>query len=288
MSCLTRRLRISPLAATAGIALVTGNPASAQTVGIAAALRNNVQLAADSASKPHPVILKERVGLGNIILSGAGSMAQLLLLDQTSFTIGANARVRIDRFIYDPNRSASEVSASVITGAFRFMSGKSLHANPGRSSIHSPIASIGIRGTIVDGVIGEEAYKIAKREAGISVPSALVNDTATLVLLRGPGKRAQGGELPGRINVLADGVSVDLDEPGWAVFIPGPGQPPIGPFRLSDKGAQAIGTMLSNPVNYFPAIPWGNDPATNLQFEGLGGLRGAVTKDGTAPLNSGR
>src|SRR3546814_20762091 len=95
-------------------------------------------------------------------------MTQLLLLDKTSFTVGSNARVKIDRFVYDPARNASSVSASVAKGAFRFMSGKSLKNGRTRSSIQTPVASIGIRGTIVEGVVGREAIASAQRDPGIT------------------------------------------------------------------------------------------------------------------------
>src|SRR3546814_4509254 len=117
-------------------------------------------------------------------------MTQLLRLDMTSFTVGSNARVKIDRLFYDPVRNASSVSASVAKGAFRFMSGKSLKNGSTRSSIQTPVASIGIRGTIVEGVVGREAIDIAKREPGITQDFEADPETASLIVLRGPGSNA--------------------------------------------------------------------------------------------------
>ena len=275
----TRARRLSTSLATnlaaglaMGLAILIAPSASAQTVGITAALRNDVQL--KTAATPHKAALKERVSLGNDVLTGSASMAQLLLLDQTTFSVGANARVRIDRFVYDPDRSASAVSASVVTGAFRFMSSRALHANPGQSSIHTPVATIGIRGTMVDGVVGPEAIRIAAHESGISVPASADPATATLIILRGPGPHAQGQEAAGAIDITAGGITVSLDQPGMAVFFPGVGQAPSAPFSVSDRGGRAIGQSLRGQPQPSPFSPLQVDPGTNRQFECDGAAKG--------------
>jgi len=156
-----------------------------------------------------------------------------MLLDKSNFTVGANARVTIDRFVYDPSRSASAVGASVAKGAFRFLSGKSVKNMPGQTAIRTPVGSIGVRGTMFEGVVGEDAIRIAAAEGRRTEGSD--PDKALLVVLRGPAATAT--EAGGAINVaLLDGRSVDLDRPGLALFVPGPGAEPVGPFPLRDKG----------------------------------------------------
>jgi hypothetical protein len=258
-----------PLAMVTAILLTatSGGSALAQTVGIAAVVRNNVQLTTTAKPALHPAVVRERVSLGNDIVTGAASMTQLLLLDQTSFTVGAKARVRIDRFVYDPGQRASSVAATVAKGAFRFMSSPSLHARPGQSAIRTPVASIGIRGTIVEGVVGKDAIGIARREAAISANFTPDEETATLIVLRGPGRNAQGQIVQGAIDVSANGVTIPLEEGGLAVFIPGPNQAPIGPFRISTPGLGRMQVML-RPLpehgDHARRIP---DPLTDRQFE---------------------
>ena len=155
---------IIPAAALLTVAVF---PASAQTVGVNAAVVNDVRMTTQANPAVHKAVLKERVSLGNDIVTGRASVLQVLLLDHTSFTVGGNARIKVDRFVYDPNRSASSVGLSVAKGAFRFISGKPLHANPGQSAIRTPIVSIGIRGTIVEGAVGADAIRIARGEAAI-------------------------------------------------------------------------------------------------------------------------
>lgn len=240
---------------TLGLALLASagfvsSAASAQTVGVNAAVVNDVRMTTQANATLHKAVVRERVSLGNDILTGKGSRLQVVLLDHTTFTVGANARIKVDRFVYDPNRNSSSVGVSVGRGAFRFMSGRPTHNAPGQSSIRTPVASIGIRGTIVDGVVGADAIAITRTQPGISTAGA-DPETASLILLRGPGATA-AGEVPGGIDVSAGGATVPMDEAGLAVFVPAPGKAPIGPFRLTPRGSQMLVGLLSTPGARLP------------------------------------
>lgn len=254
------RLRV-PLLSLCAAALIAALPAgaNAQAVGINAAIRNKVMTRKAAEQSLRPAVLKARVSIGDQVVTAPASMLQLLLLDRSSFTVGANARVTIDRFVYDPARSASAVGASVARGAFRFMSGKPVRSMPGKTAITTPVASIGVRGTMFEGVVGEDAVRIAGGEegAGGGRPDA---ESATLVVLRGPAATAT--EPGGAIDVTANGKTIGVDRPGMAVFIPGPGQDPIGPFLLSDGGLLALHDLLRTSPDSRRDRDW-LDPQTN-------------------------
>lgn len=229
------------LAAAALAAFAT--PAHAQSIGVNAAIRNSVTIKTASDAAPRPAKLKERVSQGDAIATAAASTLQILLLDRTTITVGANARLKIDRFVYDPGRRASAVGASVAKGAFRFMSGKAMRGAPGQSSITTPVATIGVRGTIVEGVVGADAARIARGESAVGAGAG--NDAnATLIILRGPGAATQGDERPGGIDVIMGATTTSMDRPGLALFVPAPGQAAIGPFVISDAGLAALTDLL--------------------------------------------
>ena len=234
------------------LALLTGaalaaTPAAAQNVGVTAAVVNDVRMTTQANKTLHKAVVRERVSLGNDVLTGKGSRAQIMLLDRTTFTIGANARIRIDRFVYDPARNSSSVGATVGKGAFRVMSGRPTHAQPGSSTIRTPTASIGIRGTMIDGVVGADAIAIMMAQPGIPAFDA-DPETATLILLRGPGV-ATADEPMGAIDVTAGGKTVSMEGSGWAVFVPRPGAEPIGPFRISPESARLLTSLLLDPAS---------------------------------------
>jgi hypothetical protein len=234
------------LAATAAL-LFAAAPAPAQAqqaVGVVSALQNHVRVRKPRAPIPLPAALRQRIALGDEVHTGAKSQLQMLLLDQSVFTVGPNAQLAIDRFVYDPNRSVRSMGATVTRGAFRFMSGR---RTTGSSTIKTPIAAIGIRGTAIDGVVGRVAMLIA---AGERVGRGVRSDpaTASLIVLRGPGPQTRGNVSPGAIDVTAGGRTVSAARPMLAIYIPGPGQAPIGPFVISSAGLMQLQAVL------FPAL----------------------------------
>ena len=210
-----------------------GAQGGAAVIGLAAAVVGDVKLSNAGAPKPRAVAVRQRIALADLIQTGKGSQLQLILLDRSTFSIGANAMLRIDRFVYDPARGRNS-GASVTRGAFRFMSGQPNRANS--TTISSPVATIGIRGTVLDGVVGEAAREIAKGEIQPVRDAKADKQTATLVVLRGPGPRTEAGADVGAASVTSGGVTVELTEPMQAVYVPRAGAVPIGPFRLSPTG----------------------------------------------------
>ena len=223
--------------AAGGVAIAAAGP---QVVGIAAAVLNRVQIRPGSAPQYRPLLLRQRVALADQIETGERSQAQLLLLDKSTFTIGANARLTIDRFVYDPH--GRSVAATVAKGAFRFMSGRPDRG--GDASIGTPVSSIGIRGTIVEGVVGSEAIAIAGNEPALNARLQSDPETASLIVLRGPGAGAQGHVAPGSITVTAANRTVALDRPMLAAYVPQPGAAPIGPFTLSAEGLRRLEALV--------------------------------------------
>lgn len=232
-------LAIATALAFAGGAIGAPPP---QFVGINAAVLNSVRIRHQGAPMPFPAQLRQRVALADEVQTGVRSQLQILLLDKSVFTVGANARLTIDRFVYDPNRGSGSFAASVAKGAFRFMSGRP-HTSGG-SSVRTPTASIGIRGTVFEGVVGEDAVRIAQGEPGVGRDAGGDPGTASLIVLRGPGRATQGKTAPGAIDVTAGGRTVTLDRPMLASYVPYPGAAPIGPFVISRAGLQRLQALI--------------------------------------------
>ena len=226
----------------AGTAIAAGQP---QIVGINAAVLNNVRIRSAGAPQAHIAVVRQRVALNDEVQTGGRSQLQVLLLDKSVFNVGANARLTIDRFVYDPNRGARSLAASVTKGAFRFISGRP--DAPGSTSIRTPIASIGVRGTIVDGVVGQDAASIAAGEAGVGPRVRGDPATASLIILRGPGRRTQGRVQPGVIDVTSGNRTVTIDRPMRAVYVPAAGMAPIA-FTISAAGLEQVQALI------FPAL----------------------------------
>jgi hypothetical protein len=79
--------------------------------------------------------------------TAASSAAKLIFQDNTQFEIGPMSQVTLDRFVYDPDPSRSQVVLSVAKGAARFVTGNLPKSD---YEIRTPAATIGIRGTIIE------------------------------------------------------------------------------------------------------------------------------------------
>jgi hypothetical protein len=277
---LTRAGRIAAVLAAAGM---TASPVLAQAVGVNAAIRNKVAIRGAGTNKVRPAVLRERVILNDEVRTGGASQLQIILLDRTTFTVGANARVAVDRFVYDPAANSRSTGVSVTKGAFRFMSGRGLRHPTGPATVRTPVATIGVRGTIFEGVVGEVAVRIAEREAAVGKKVKVKKEEASLIVLRGPGPRTQGDTRPGAIDVTVGASQVTLDRPGLALYAPRVGAPPIGPFPISAAGLMALQSLLRTT-----AEPGGGGGKKGGKDDALLGAAGVAAVVGGAIILGGK
>lgn len=239
----------SNMIAAATLCSMVATPALSQVVGVNTAVRKNVMVRQDAASDARQAQVKQRVTLGNQVETGSASSLQVTLLDRTTFTVGPNAKFTVNKFVYDPTRKKSSVGASVAKGTFRMLSGKA--AKGGGNQVTTPAATIGIRGTMLEGSVGADALALAQAQGMLAQLSSVDPATATMIVLRGPGPRAQTGETQGEIEVTAGGRSVIINTPGQAVFVPFAGAAPIGPFQLSTTAYSQFDVMLRTSPQSF-------------------------------------
>lgn len=146
-----RALRAAALASTVALPSV---PALAQgKVGVAALVENEVN--GNLGGRARPLQVGSDVFGGERIQTGANGNAQLLFLDQTSFTIGPKADVTLDKFLYDPRRNTGNVVLETTKGAFRFVAGAQ---GADKYQIKTPVATIGVRGSVIYGIGGPNGF----------------------------------------------------------------------------------------------------------------------------------
>jgi hypothetical protein len=122
--------------------------ATAQKIGVDSAVRNDVSGIQGGAARP--LSNGSDVSANERIRTGQQSTAQLLFLDQTSLSVGAQSEVVLDRFVYDPNRGNGKVVINAGVGAFRFVSGAQKSSS---YEIRTPVATIGVRGTVIHWIV---------------------------------------------------------------------------------------------------------------------------------------
>ncbi|HZX85225.1 MAG TPA: FecR domain-containing protein [Reyranella sp.] len=126
------------------------------TIGDAAA-KVGVTSATDGDPLGKPPQAAERVlriGIdvqaNELITTNANDRAHLLFLDGSSLTVGPNAQLTIDKFVFDPSTKTGELAINASKGVLRLVGGKISKSSP--ITITTPSSTIGIRGgiTILD------------------------------------------------------------------------------------------------------------------------------------------
>ncbi len=154
------------------------------------------------------------VQANEIVTTGASDRAHLLFLDGSSLTVGPQARLTIDKFVYDPNSKTGALAVTASQGIFRFVGGKISKTAP--VTIATPAATLTIRG-------------------GIMIVSADATRTLAIFVF--------GNDM----TVTAGGHTTTVLRPGWQVTTytgMAPGQPaPTPPGSLASELAklEAIG-----------------------------------------------
>ncbi len=107
-----------------------------------------------------PLHVGDRVQEGDQLRTAVSSTIGITMADDTLVSMGADSRFVIQRFSFDPQTNHGNLVGHVLRGTMAFVTGLIAKMNPGNMEIHTPAATVGIRGTefIVD-VPAEESSK---------------------------------------------------------------------------------------------------------------------------------
>jgi trimeric autotransporter adhesin len=77
------------------------------------------------------------------VKTGSSGRAGLQFNDQSNLSVGASSQVRLDKFVYDPNKGTGSTVIEATRGTFRFTTGSQ---NKGEVKIKTPCGTLGTRG----------------------------------------------------------------------------------------------------------------------------------------------
>ena len=157
-----------------------------QIIGVVGAVSGSVK------TETRDLNTGDKIFLNEMIISSANSGAQILLLDQSTFTIGAESEVVMDTFVYDPKQNDGVIVANVKKGSLKVISGLISKKNPDNLTVNVPEGTLGSRGTEFQ---------------------TIVDKKKTQTLLIGPGKDNTLGLRPGAVLVANNKGSTLLNNP---------------------------------------------------------------------------
>ncbi|MFH1799961.1 MAG: FecR domain-containing protein [Candidatus Omnitrophota bacterium] len=233
-----------PVAAPGAVSSLEG----LSRIGVVAAIQGKVEVMTPGAAG-RVVQSGEEIFISDEVKTDTLGHLQILLLDETVFTIGPNSAITIDKFVYDPKTRVGNMEASITKGVFRYVSGKIAANKPENVTINLPTATIGIRGTIVAGEVsatGSIAMLLgpgSKNETGATIGSFVINGTG-----ENSGQREH-------INRTGFGVSVDQTGSLSGVFM----VPEVQVQHLGEAllPAQGRGPMPAGGENAQGTLPTG-------------------------------
>src|SRR5271170_8314298 len=97
---------------------------------------------------PRRLVLGQDVVFNERITTEAQGQTQILFVDESTLSVGPDANMVIDQFVYDPNAGTGKLAASLTRGVFRFVGGK-LSKQDNAVTLRTPTATIGIRGGVM-------------------------------------------------------------------------------------------------------------------------------------------
>lgn len=206
--------------------LMAPKPASAELeaemAGVSAAVTGEITLSKVTGEVGILVESGMPVYLGDRIVTSANSGMQVLLLDETVFTIGPNSDVAIDEFVYDPATGDGRIVADMAKGVMRFVTGKIPLNNPSSMDVNLPVGSIGIRGTIglIRSMTAEQANEIVPGSFD-TTDANTANQLVFMAVNQGPGlSRNDTTSRPGAFAAFnQNGGSQSVTGENFGVFV---------------------------------------------------------------------
>ena len=163
---------------------------------------------------------------GERIRTGDRAVLVIEFADESRFTLGPNTEFEVEQYLEEAFHSR------IFKGAFRFVSGLIARKQPKNMLVNVPVATIGIRGTHVEGEVTE------RQEKG----GQTVDASAKIALLE-----PEGSDKSTAIIVENKFGSVVIDKPGYGTEIPDEKSPPSPVQRMQLRTIDNLLRVLRTP-----------------------------------------
>lgn len=137
--------RSALLALAVAAVLTAGATRAEEWAGTVKAAEGTVSF--DRGGTSTPVKVGDKLLPKDMLVTGKDSRVAVTLRDDTLMSIGAQSRVAVNEFAFDPATRAGSLFVSVLRGVTAMVSGLVAKANPLAMRVVTPTATIGIRGT---------------------------------------------------------------------------------------------------------------------------------------------
>jgi hypothetical protein len=254
-------------------ALMLAGPVAAQSkVGVTSATDGD-PLGKPPAENERVLRIGIDVQANEVVTTKSNDRAHLVFLDGTALTVGPEARLVIDKFVYDPTTKTGDLAITASQGVLRLVGGKISKTNP--ITINTPAGTIGIRGGI--GMFGVTSGKTtAAFLFGNSMTVTGGGQTQTMTRANSFSIINTGGSPslpsllpPGGLNALMGALSLANSNSGKGGGSGADGKSQSSGFSGNNSGGQPAGgpPTTGNPPNVnnntFTQVVSNTTPASN-------------------------
>lgn len=110
---------------------------------------------------------------GDSLQTGDAARLQSTLVDGTQLTLGENATLVVDEYVYDPTQSGGKMALDIVGGAFLFVGGQIEGETGGNVEINTPVGTLGVRGTTVWGGAIDGGYGVLVLDGMVTVTTEM-------------------------------------------------------------------------------------------------------------------
>lgn len=180
--------RLSTFICAAALSATAAHAAPSAEIGKTVSVVNLVT--AELSTERRNLATGDGVRQDELIEAAPTGRSEFRLTDDTKLAVGPGARLKLDRFVYDPDKKSGNIAVDLAKGAFRFMTGV---ASKPSYVVRVPNASITVRGTIFDVFVQDSgAAWILLHEGGIQACNArglcrVLDEPGKLLLVNGEG-----------------------------------------------------------------------------------------------------
>ena len=133
---------------------------------------------------PSPASAQTKIAAEGDKVKTADNGKQILFRDNTSVKVGADTSMTVRRANYDTASGKENIVVEVTKGAFRYVTGDTT----GSHTVKTPQATVGVRGTVIEGFVDSRGYEIfALMEGALDVCTPLgcrsLNTPGTFVVV---------------------------------------------------------------------------------------------------------
>jgi len=206
---------------------------AAPSAGEVSKLTGNVAEARQVDGTSRKLSVGDAVFSGEHIWTDKSTSVHIKFADESRFSLGPNTEFVIDKFKYAKGAEDDAFHSRIIKGVFRFVSGLIAHTKGREMTVRARVATIGIRGTQVQGEVTDRQ----------EVDGKTVDASAKIVLLEPEEEGKQTS-----IVVSNEFGSVVIDKPGYGTEIPDEKSPPSPVRKMQLRTVENVLRALRNSV----------------------------------------